>query len=538
MKSQSIPARRKFYCKRGIIDVLIGKGEYLLKEKDKMFLVKDEKKEQVIFIKMDYRTLLAGWKFDGYRKDMLWIISFDLKADQFSSTLGRKIQDTLERLERKGVKFGISKPLPPCIFKEKASLIKKYRIPLHCKDCLELFIVSKNGKDNLFCGYKIKAFMFQVGGRFELAKLLSQVVGVGKLKVCKTCKEEKTCEFWLWRANCYGRRKIKSLLEEHDNVLALNGWLVNRFQKILIPWWFWQYEWKIDPHMPSWQRLLKHKLEDEWIVDAGGAHGRNSFGLYKISKKTALVDIGRAFFKYTQHRQRQKRVYFPIVNADITQMPFKNNSVRLIYSGGVLHAMPDKDKMKHLKDCYRMLKPEGLFAGLVMAEWEVGKPPGVWPVTYKKDLICLLKKSGFNSIKILSKNRLEGWPQQGWFFMAGKSLSKQSKRRRFCNLSWWLNRNYFLRPNCWTIPLFYKRKLFALYHLQKERYHMLVKSPIQLWRMLKQQNMERLVSHLNRKSEGERECICRELENLVRAGFLNLYKEMKNGQKKEQNKYQ
>ena len=35
---------------------------------------------------------------------------------------------------------------------------------------------------------------------------------------------------------------------------------------------------------------MRYKINNDWIVDMGGAHGRNSFGLCKISKKTVLVD--------------------------------------------------------------------------------------------------------------------------------------------------------------------------------------------------------------------------------------------------------
>ena len=477
--------RRLYYKKRGIVDILNGKGEYLLKERNKIFYVYNQRKEEIELIRINSKDLLdLNWvKFDGYRKDKIWLLSFCLKENELSSSMGDLIVKLLNELDKRNIHWRISKPLPPCIFNKGVAIIKKSHIPQNCKSCLELLVVNRCGNDNLFCDIKSNNFIFYRSGRSQLAELFADDRGVAKIKKCGECNIKNDCSFWIWKYGCYFSKPMSI---PSFNSRIVRGWKDSFFQDSLIRWWFLQYKWEMCGDIPIWQRFLKDRFQNDWIIDAGGGHGRNAFGLYRISKKLVLVDIGRSFFKYTKQRQGQTGVYFPFINADISKLHFKDESAGLVYSGGVLHSMPESEKERHLKECCRVLRNGGLVIGFVISDWEIGVPPDIWPVTYKKDIESLFSRSGFASVKIVSKVRINGEPQQYWLFLALKAKNKVvESKMKSCSLGI-LDGGYSIQPGAWTVALRYRKNILALYDFEKERYYMPRVLTSHLWELFKQ----------------------------------------------------
>lgn len=528
MQDNIIPAKRKLYRKTGITDILIGKGKYLLKEGNRLYLAQDDREEEAVLIKIGYSHLLNGFEFSGKSKNKLWIIVFNLKQGEFSLSLGDRIVSLLEKIKNKGIKFLISRPLPPCIFRKRNSIVK-YNFPSRCKDCLELFIVDRKGDDNTFCGYKIPHFIFYKRGRGEVGELFENALGYVKLKRCGGCLKKEKCNFMLWSDNCYGGRKFKEDIFKYLGRPALGGgWIDKRLRKAVVTWWFLQNKWNVNSDIHIWQKLLKYQLKNEWLIDTGGAHGRNSFGLYKISKKTVLVEIGKEFFEYTKKRQGEKNVYFPMVNSCVTRMPFKDNTAGLTYSGGVLHTLTQQNKIKYLKECFRVLKYNSFLIGIAMAEWEVGKPADLSPIPHKKDLISLLKKAGFNSIKIIRKIRFDGSPLQTWFFMAAKSQPKE-KAVRFAGSPLSMN-GYYFSPSCWIVPVIRKDRIFALYDLKNDKLYNYNYISTYFWNILRYGSTNRIASYLKSKPREDAKNTEKELHDLLNKRLVTIHRRANEGE--------
>ena len=521
---EDIPFRRKFYCKDRINDVMAGKGEYLLKEGDRLFIAQNKKYRESVLIVLSYKDLINGWEPIGYDENKIWILSFSLRREQLSSSLGKRVEYLMNRLTEKAIQFRISKPLPSCIFKDGKASIRKYKIPLSCKDCLQFFILDKEGKDNLYCFLKHDHFIFFQGGRHQCVELFRSMVGTGRLNRCKTCAGNGACGFWFWKRSCYNYPKMPYIIKKAKTI---NAWKQKNSQVILTPWWFLMHKWQTNFDIDILRGLFKNRLKNKYIIDMGGGHGRNTFGLRRISKKVVLVDIVREFFKYTKIRQQELNDFFPIVDANIEELPFKDNCCSLIYSGGVLHAMDRNSQERHLRQCHRVLKAEGLLFGPVIAEWEVGQPAGLWPIHYKTKLILMLKRAGFDKVWIYGKFRDTASPLQFWLFGALKSPARAGPARFDRKILW--NHDYSLFPHYWVSPRFRSGKVFALYHCRRKEYHIMGSSFIKVWDLIASVGINSLRIYLERISAKEREEIEDELNLLIKGGYMGLYQ--KKGEK-------
>jgi hypothetical protein len=75
----------------------------------------------------------------------LLLLSFKLSKKNLNPESGRKIETFLRTLKSKRVNFIITKPLPRCLFNQRyEEVIKEFRIPRNCEDCLELFVLKGN----------------------------------------------------------------------------------------------------------------------------------------------------------------------------------------------------------------------------------------------------------------------------------------------------------------------------------------------------------------------------------------------------------
>ena len=54
---KKISTKRKLYCRQGITDILMGKGEYLLHKNKKLFLTEDDKQQIILFKSISFKQL-------------------------------------------------------------------------------------------------------------------------------------------------------------------------------------------------------------------------------------------------------------------------------------------------------------------------------------------------------------------------------------------------------------------------------------------------------------------------------------------------
>lgn len=106
----------------------------------------------------------------------------------------------------------------------------------------------------------------------------------------------------------------------------------------------------------------RREVEDKVIVDLGCGYGRTLIPLAKLNPKTAYgLDISAEMLKYCAKYARQYGVKLKLINAALPILPFKKNSIDLVYSSSVLLHLPKKDIPVLLKEITRVLKPTGKF---------------------------------------------------------------------------------------------------------------------------------------------------------------------------------
>ncbi len=83
-------------------------------------------------------------KLDPKKK---WLISFNISENELKEETGSKIMHFLDKLEKEGVEFRITKPVPMCVagIKNRKAL-GRFKIPKSCEECLELFSVNDKGE--------------------------------------------------------------------------------------------------------------------------------------------------------------------------------------------------------------------------------------------------------------------------------------------------------------------------------------------------------------------------------------------------------
>ncbi len=361
-------------------EILKNKGDYLFFEGNELFLMENNIAKKVKFISLKPEENWENIKFG----DDYYILSFDLKENDLTEDMGNKILDFLNHLKKQNIRFRISRALPRSIFGSKhISAFSEFNIPNSCKDCLELFKISRKGNTILCNGNKLIGFKFTKKGREQIYDYLKILFNEEII----IQNPNKRFEFKLLNVlNCASpKRGIMDKFIDFD----------------FVAYWISKKGWHPDKNL--FIKLLEYKdtLSKGMMLDNGGAHGRDSFLLKRRGLDVILTDINPAFFKYTKKRQNERNIFFPIIASDSRALPFKDNSFVGVFSGGVMHhEMHIEDVKIYLKESYRVLMHGGLFFGSVWAYWDFGTPPEprLLQMRDKSLFESLLQEVGFNII--------------------------------------------------------------------------------------------------------------------------------------------
>ena len=106
-------------------------------------------------------------------------------------------------------------------------------------------------------------------------------------------------------------------------------------------------------------RSLKEK--NMTILDNGGATGAFSFWLAEKGHKVSLIDFIPKHIEIAQEREKEKGVKLDTtIVGDARELPFNDNCFDLVLLMGPLYHLTKKsDRLKSLKEAYRVLKPGG-----------------------------------------------------------------------------------------------------------------------------------------------------------------------------------
>ena len=103
-----------------------------------------------------------------------------------------------------------------------------------------------------------------------------------------------------------------------------------------------------------------HFFKDKIVVDAGCGSGRFTSAIGKFgAKKIYGVDFGKSSLEFA-NKQKQKKNYCKNIiykHSSILNLPFKKNSVDVVFSNGVIHHTADYNKC--IKEFSRILKKDG-----------------------------------------------------------------------------------------------------------------------------------------------------------------------------------
>lgn len=98
------------------------------------------------------------------------------------------------------------------------------------------------------------------------------------------------------------------------------------------------------------------------VLDVGGATGAFSFWLAQLGHKVSLVDFTSKHTEIARLRQNEIGVSLEsIETADARELPYTNDSFDVVLLMGPLYHLVDRaDRIKALKEAYRVLKPGGI----------------------------------------------------------------------------------------------------------------------------------------------------------------------------------
>ena len=96
-------------------------------------------------------------------------------------------------------------------------------------------------------------------------------------------------------------------------------------------------------------------LDSGIALEAGCGNGRHSHYASKIFKELVSVDLGQAVDVAYKNNKDKKNIHF--IQADILNLPFRENTFDFVFSIGVLHHLPDPEK--GFKKLVNFLKPSG-----------------------------------------------------------------------------------------------------------------------------------------------------------------------------------
>ena len=127
----------------------------------------------------------------------------------------------------------------------------------------------------------------------------------------------------------------------------------------------WDWEKNIDkqwlePSMESYYYANLWKKENKLrFLDLGCGLGRHSMLFYDYGFKVTAVDITPYCLKYLRNWQIERGISFPVVEADMLNMPFEANSFDCIYAYHVLSHTNLEGFKKMFSDIYRILDTDG-----------------------------------------------------------------------------------------------------------------------------------------------------------------------------------
>ncbi|MCR5308259.1 MAG: class I SAM-dependent methyltransferase, partial [bacterium] len=127
--------------------------------------------------------------------------------------------------------------------------------------------------------------------------------------------------------------------------------------------WDWKknegVEW-LEPSMESFYFANKWIKENKKrVLDLGCGLGRHSMLFYDYGFNVTACDITPYCINYLKNWQKERNISFPVIECDMLNMPFENNSFDCIYAYHVFSHTNLEGFKKMFNDIYKILDNDG-----------------------------------------------------------------------------------------------------------------------------------------------------------------------------------
>ena len=104
-------------------------------------------------------------------------------------------------------------------------------------------------------------------------------------------------------------------------------------------------------------------MKGKTVLEIGLGSGFTLQRIAKVAEKCYGLDISAKTIELNEKRKKYYKFECELLNASATSIPLPDNSVDIVVSIGCLHHIPDIQKA--IDEIYRVLKPGGVFKGMV-----------------------------------------------------------------------------------------------------------------------------------------------------------------------------
>ncbi len=148
---------------------------------------------------------------------------------------------------------------------------------------------------------------------------------------------------------------------------------------------FWQNR-SLDEVYPTSERIYRQilalgALKGKWVMEIGAGSGRDGLRLAEHGARVIFLDYAESALKRISENTGHGAAV-SLVRGDAFKLPFRDNSVDLIYHQGLLEHFPDPSGI--IAECFRVLRPGGFAVADVPQKWH--------PYTAVKHLLILLNR--------------------------------------------------------------------------------------------------------------------------------------------------
>lgn len=109
------------------------------------------------------------------------------------------------------------------------------------------------------------------------------------------------------------------------------------------------------------------KFSGKRVLEIGVGQGTDLAQFGKSGAECYGVDITDNHLQITARNFSERGLNVVLYKADATQLPFPDGHFDCVYSFGVIHHIPEIERI--LEEVYRVLKPGGVFMGAVYHKW-------------------------------------------------------------------------------------------------------------------------------------------------------------------------